>query len=405
MNIVFFSHPDFQIHQSMPRYTKMLANGMLERGHTVKICKPKARFNLLPVGSLLKKWLGYIDQYLIFPLEIRLLLMKCDANTLFVFTDHALGPWVPLLKNRPHIIHCHDFLAQQSAFGKHDENVLSITGREYQKFIKRGYSAGKNFISVSRETKKQLHEMLGFKPKLSEVVYNGVNPIFQPMDITTARKLFWKETNIDIINGFILHVGGNQWYKNRKGIIEIYNCWRLSTNEVIPLVLIGELPSEDVYKLYSKSRFKNEIHFLNNINDEVLKVSYAAATLLLFPSLAEGFGWPIAEAMACGCPVITTNEAPMTEVAGNEGFFIAKKPSDELAQEQWSSNVNQTINYLVSLTDEERSVAAKRGINHVKQFESTMILHRIEAIYEQTLNQYFDSNDTETSTYQQSIAS
>ncbi|MDB5012294.1 MAG: mannosyltransferase [Daejeonella sp.] len=221
MQLVLFTHPDFGMHQSMPRYSDMLVKGMEVRGHDVVVWKPKARVFLLPAPQSFKKWLGYIDQYLIFPLEIRFRLKSCTDKTVFVFTDHALGPWVPLLKNRPHVIHCHDFLAQKSALGEINENPVSWTGKQYQKYIRRGYSTGKNFISVSNQTRKQLHEMLHFEPECSQVVYNSVNPIFQPMEVLNARKLFGKQVGINIENGFILHVGGNQLDKNRAGVIEI----------------------------------------------------------------------------------------------------------------------------------------------------------------------------------------
>src|SRR5215208_2592457 len=95
--------------QSMPRFAKMLVDGMTERGHSVQQWKPRPFFYRIPANSLLKKWLGYIDQFLVFPFMVRFRLKKKPSNTLFVFTDHALGPWVPLIAHYPHVIHCHDF--------------------------------------------------------------------------------------------------------------------------------------------------------------------------------------------------------------------------------------------------------------------------------------------------------
>src|SRR5688572_27791450 len=87
MNIVFFTHPDFLGHVSMPRFSGMLFQGMEKRGHKATIWSPKPRFFNLSVSKSLKKWLGYIDQYIVFPLEVRRRLKSCPANTLFVFTD------------------------------------------------------------------------------------------------------------------------------------------------------------------------------------------------------------------------------------------------------------------------------------------------------------------------------
>src|SRR6188508_949356 len=112
----------------MPRYATMLAKGMNDRGHEVEIWAPKRFFHKLSVHNKLKKWLGYLDQYVLFPFNIRSKIYSAPQSTLFVFTDQALGPWVPLVSNRHHVIHCHDFLAQRSAFGEIPENKVGWTG-------------------------------------------------------------------------------------------------------------------------------------------------------------------------------------------------------------------------------------------------------------------------------------
>ena len=123
MRIVYFTHPAFNSHQSMPRFTKMLADGMQARGHSVKIWTPAPYFFKLPVKASLKKWMGYIDQFIIFPLLVRRRIKRNPAGTLYVFTDHALGMWVPGVKHLPHVIICHDFLAQHSAKGHIPQNI------------------------------------------------------------------------------------------------------------------------------------------------------------------------------------------------------------------------------------------------------------------------------------------
>ena len=133
MNIVFFTHPDFLGHVSMPRFSRMMEEGMKKRGHKTEVWTPKPRFFKLPVPKAVKKWLGYIDQYVIFPMETRRRLKKWPKNTLFVFTDNALGPWVPLVTHLPHVMHCHDFMAQESALGLVPENPTGWTGKQYQK--------------------------------------------------------------------------------------------------------------------------------------------------------------------------------------------------------------------------------------------------------------------------------
>ena len=217
MKIVLFTHPSFLEHQSMPRYANMLKNGMEERGHEVVVWCPKARFYTLSLMNSFKKWLGYIDQYLVFPLEVKLKLSNYSNDTLFVFADQALGPWVPLVKNRKHVVHCHDFLALKSALGTIPENPTSYTGKLYQNYIRKGFSKGKNFISISKKTQNDLHELHQGEIVSSAVCYNGLNRTFELLSPIGSRGLLESKLNIALTEGYIMHIGGNQYYKNRIG--------------------------------------------------------------------------------------------------------------------------------------------------------------------------------------------
>jgi glycosyltransferase involved in cell wall biosynthesis len=391
MHIVFFTHPPFLGSQSMPRFATMLAKGMERKGHTVEISTPEAFFYKLPVPQSMKKWMGYLDQYLVFPAQVNKRLKQYPADTLFVFTDHALGPWVPLVAKRPHVIHCHDFLAQQAALSPTTQNAISFTGKKYQQFIRRGYQKGKNFVSVSDKTRNDLHQMLGSEPDFSEMVYNGLNQDFKPQDVRAARALVAGELNINTANGYILHIGGNQWYKNRTGVIQIYNAWRNKYKSRLPLIMLGVAPNQKIVTARTTSPYKNDIYIHTGKSDSCVKNAYAGATMLLFPSLAEGFGWPIAEAMASGCPVITTNEAPMTEVAGNAGFLINKRPCNQPDTITWAYECAKVVNMVVNLSPEEREDTVKKGIINANRFRTETMLNNIEDIYIDIVNSYSHS--------------
>ena len=365
----------------MPRYANWLARGMKERGHQVDLWSPKAFFSALPVSNKsLKKWLGYLDQYVLFPGQVKTKLKKLPSDTLFVFTDHALGPWVPLVNNRPHIVHCHDFLAQKSAIGEIPENVTGRTGKIYQSYIRKGYSSGCNFISISYRTQTDLHRMLSRPPMLSEVVYNGLTRKFTPADdLLLLREGLSRETGIDLGAGFILHVGGNLWYKNRAGVIAAYEEWRNSSKQRLPLLLIGESPDDAIRAHIDSSPYKTDIHALAGMPDDFANKAYSAASLFLFPSLAEGFGWPIVEAMASGCPVITTDEAPMNEVGGQAAVYVSKMQiGDEL---KWREECASAIHRTLQLNEEQRADIVLRGLENVSRFSSELALNKVEQIY------------------------
>jgi glycosyltransferase involved in cell wall biosynthesis len=384
MRIVLIGHPLSLGSQSMPRFISMLEAGMIARGHSVEIWTPSPYLFRLPFGRL-RKWLAYIDQYIIFSLVAKFQIKKSPADTLFIITDHALGPYVPLIADRPHVIHCHDFLAQRSALGTIPENLTSSTGRMYQSFIRKGYSKGKNFISVSEKTRADLEEFLGREPEVSEMVYNGINETFLPLSVSESRAALGKLCNLELSAGYLLHVGGNQWYKNRAGIITLYEKWRDNYGSSTPLLLVGEKPSLLLLAQHKESPYKDDIHFLSEIGDQSICVAYAGASAFLFPSLAEGFGWPIAEAMASGTLVLTTNEDPMTEVAGDAAFLIDRMPIDKSLQIHWATEAAAVLQECLTLSAEERQNAVEKGLKNVSRFNLENSLTEIERIYKRVL--------------------
>lgn len=387
MNLVFFAHPSFLPSQSMPRFARLLTTGMKNRGHNVALWSPQAFFYRLPGSFSTRKWMGYLDQFLLFPARVQQRLKECPRDTLFVFTDQALGPWVPLVENRFNVVHCHDFLAQRSALGQIPENPVSWTGRQYQLLIRRGYSKGTNFISGSDRTKEDLQMLHLKKPQNSVRIYNGFNQPFAPDDPEKVRARLSKRFGIDFTSGYILHIGGNQWYKNRVGVIEIYNAWCGLNGPVLPLIMMGRVPDPRLLEVYNASPYKENIHLLTGVDDESLRNSYAGASVFVFPSLAEGFGWPVAEAMASGCPVVTTNEAPMSEVAGGAGFLIPRRKADDSLAPEWAAEAAQVVNKVLMLSAEERKKAVEAGLKNARRFDADLALDRIEQIYKSIVPQ------------------
>lgn len=387
MKIILFKHPAFLGHQSMPRFAQMIKEGMKQKGHEVIEWTPRAFFFKLAFKKAsLEKWFGYLDQFVVFPIEVKLRLLSSGKETLFVFSDNALGPWVPLVNKRDHVVHCHDFLAQQSAFGLLPENKTGITGKYYQKFIHRGYCKAKNFISISKKTQTDLHHLLSKNPKISRVVYNGLNQNFEPQENSAAlRETLSNKYNIDLSKGYILHIGGNAFYKNKLGVLEIYDQWAKCTKVKIPLILIGESPTAEMTAFKEKSIASKSIYFLSNISDLQLQQFYQGATVMVFPSLYEGFGWPIVEAMASGTLVITTNENPMKEVAGDAGFYIPKKPNDSEKLLNWKIIAAQELENVIQFTAEERYKAVQKSILRSKQFSTQGFVDSIEIIYQEIL--------------------
>jgi glycosyltransferase involved in cell wall biosynthesis len=398
MKLVFFTHPPFLAISSMTRYASWLVDDMRRRGHEVQIWTPAAAFYRLPVPARLKKWMGYIDQYVVFPVQVKWRLLRQPRATLYVFADHALGPWVPLVAKRPHVVHCHDFLAQDSALGRIPHNPVSQTGRLYQRYIRNGFSQARAFIAISQKTKDDLMDVVDPSSRC-DVVYNGVNPRFKPaVDVPAQRAALSQALGIDLTRGFVMHVGVNTWYKNRQGVLAAYEAWRsggtegsdaagvADASDAVPLLMIGPPPPEGLAALQARMRSAADIHFLSAVSDEQLAALYGAATVFLFPSIAEGFGWPIVEAMASGCPVITTGAAPMTEVAGSAAVLIPVSTVQDTEDPApwttpWAVRAGAALAQVAGLSAPERQAMVARGLAQARHFDSAKALDRIEAIY------------------------
>ncbi|GHA48841.1 hypothetical protein GCM10007103_32110 [Salinimicrobium marinum] len=371
---------------SISKYTHMIARGMRAKGHQVQIWTAPPVLTKVKWPGLLKKYIGYIDQFLFFPILVRLKIGRLDKETLFVFSDQALGPWVPLVSDRPHVIHCHDFMAQKSAKGGFEENRLKWSGKIYQQFIRRGFNRGKNFICISENTRQDLMSFLVSPPDICNVIYNGLNQDFKTADPDQARFKLSAALKLPLQNGFILHVGGNHFYKNRGGIVKIYARWRTQTKNKLPLLFVGAGPDHKMEILLKQCEFSQDIFFAMQVGDDLLRTCYQGASVLLFPSLEEGFGWPIAEAMASGCPVVTTQKAPMTEVGGDAASYIP--PYDKTAETAWLKECASILHKVLSLPVEERASMVANGLKNARRFNNEAALEAIANSYQKVLRQW-----------------
>ena len=259
-------------------------------------------------------------------------------------------------------------------------------GKLYQKMIRNGYRKGKNFISISENTRNDLHLFLNKQPQVSEVVYNGLNQQFEPGCALKARERLSKELKKKLDEGYVLHVGGNQFYKNRKAVLEIYLEWCKTSKKKIPLVMVGPR-TDELNILLENSYFQNRVLFVETASKRQIRDFYQGALVLLYPSIAEGFGWPIAEAMASGCPVITTNKAPMNEVGGEFCNYLPYVDSFKNEQE-WAVTSAIKLDKLINLPEAEKQKMIEAGIRNAKRFDTQTSIQNIERIYERVLQNY-----------------
>ena len=384
MNIVLFSHPAFMSSQSMPRFARMLREAYLARGHQLQVWAPQARvYKWVPQGRL-RKWAGYVDQYILFPLWVRKQLKQQTADTLYVFCDQAQGPWVPLVSARPHVVHVHDLLALRSALGDVPENPTSWTGRIYQRYIRRGFQQARHFISISKKTRDDLHRFGMVSPITSEVVYNGLNHPFAPMPPDEAARVLTQAGLPANANGMLLHVSGSQWYKNLPGVIRLYAEYAKGEANPLPLWCISPDPSHQVQTVLKEVPPQGLVLFFQGLDNQVLVAAYSFARVFILPSLAEGFGWPIIEAQACGCPVMTTDAAPMNEIGGPAASYLPLLRTQDDAH-TWAAAAARQLQTVLALSPEQRQQRIEQGLRQAARFTADDAIAGYLHIYQQVL--------------------
>jgi glycosyltransferase involved in cell wall biosynthesis len=228
-----------------------------------------------------------------------------------------------------------------------------------------------------------LHRYAVIEADESVVVYNGLNYPYHPMT-ETARISCLEEAGLPVeARGMLLHVGGGQWYKNRPGVVEMYAAYAALVKDPLPLWMIGPKNQAEVLKAIEKVPAKGKVYLLSGLDSLALHAAYAHARLMLFPSLSEGFGWPVAEAMACGTLVLTTGEAPMTEVGANAAFYHYRRTPQN--SREWAEEGGALISDVLNMPAEEREAVVQRGLENVTRFDSQRALQAYKAVYRRVL--------------------
>jgi len=113
---------------------------------------------------------------------------------------------------------------------------------------------------------------------------------------------------------FLLYVGGRQYYKNFKSLLDVYAEWE--HHSIVDLVVVGVKWSSSELKLIKDLNLERDVHLVTKVNDSELARLYNLALAFVYPSLYEGFGIPLLEAMQCGCPIVASRIPSTVEVAG-----------------------------------------------------------------------------------------
>ncbi len=193
------------------------------------------------------------------------------------------------------------------------------------------YATGQatHLIAVSRATKAELMKKMGVDVERVSVIYEGFNEnLFKPANNDLLKTTLNK---YDIKRPYFLFVGTIQPRKNLVRLIEAFAGLK---NSSVDLILVGKRGwlAEGIYEAPRRLGVEKEVRFMNYVPEGDLPALYSGAVALILPSLFEGFGLPILEAMACGCPVVTSNISSLPEVVGEAGILVNPQNIEEISR-------------------------------------------------------------------------
>ena len=356
---------------SMYLYAKLLKKIIKKHGHQVEIINPALVLNTHKfTNKKLIKWLGYIDNYIFFGIK---LFFKINKRDIVHICDQANSILLPFIRSKNLIITCHDVVNIKNLLNK-NLNKLSFTGAIYQRLILHFIKNFKKIICVSKSTQLDLIKISNINKHYTKVIYNTLNHRYYPMRKKRRSKILLKY-KIDF--KFLLHVGGNNWYKNKITLIKIFSRFnKIKGNNNIKLILAGKKITNEMQELINKLNLNNMVINLIKPKKETLCALYSDSIALIFPSITEGFGWPIIEAQACGCPVFTSNFKPMTEIGNNSVFYL--KPNKK---NQSSITIHKNI--------KKKESIIKKGFVNLNRFRYSLISKQYIDYYKNLISKDF----------------
>ncbi len=315
--------PDNQ--HSMLRYAELLTGGLRKLGVDVRVIEPSEMLARLPSSwRLLQRVMRTADKFLLFPLLLRGAARRFHAETggLVHVIDQGNGVYVSALRKVPLVVTCHDLIAVKETLGMfHHPGAEEAKKSVYQTRNLARLREVRWFACVSHATRQDCLTVLGAEPSRCEVIPNPLDPFFSAP--AGARPPGLPER-------YLLSMGNMGWYKNRPASLQIYAALR-ARGCTLPLVIMGGALSPAEGALARDLGIADHLVPCHHPDDATVRASYAHAEALFFPSLEEGFGWPIIEAQAQGCLVVTTNRPPMTETGGSTALYVDPSLPEEAA--------------------------------------------------------------------------
>lgn len=286
---------------------------------------------------------------------------------LYHATDFTLPPVLPGTRT---LLTVHDL-----SFVRAPETATPVLKAYLDRIVPRSVRRADHVLADSQATKNDLIELYGTPPDKISVLLSGVNPEFAPVTDPAARKEACQRYNIPE-HPYILSIGTVQPRKNYARLAQALAALGPEWQDV-HLVIVGGRGWLDspIYQTVADLGLNERIHFVGFARDEDLPAIYSAATGLAYPSLYEGFGFPVLEAMACGIPVVTSKVSSIPEVAGDAALLVDPYDVDDLTD---------ALRRLLA-DSQLRGDLVKRGFEQAARFTWAQAAQQLKNIYDRML--------------------
>jgi glycosyltransferase involved in cell wall biosynthesis len=213
-------------------------------------------------------------------------------------------------------------------------------------------------LTVSENSKRDIVRLLRIPESKVTVVYPGMSEEFQPLDRKECKD--YLASKYSITGDFLLAPGGLSRNKNIPGLLAAMRLLK-ERGRLESLVLLGDIEDREfkyVVVDVQQSGLDGTVILPGFVPREDLPAFYNAAFLVVYPTLYEGFGFPVLEAMACGTPVVTSNNSSLPEVAGGVALLVDPRNPEEIADAVQRLLTDETL----------RAELSSLGLLHARQF-------------------------------------
>lgn len=305
---------------------------------------PHVSYHPVPLNE---RWLYRLWHRLRLPLPIQLATGRLD---LFHSPDFVLPPvWGQI----PTLLTVHDL-----SFIHYPETFPPPLIRYLNTVVPRSTRRADHILADSEATKRDLAAAWDVAPAKITVLYGGVDPVFRHVEDEAGQTAVRRRYDLADFP-YVLAVGTIQPRKNYRMLIRAFAP--LAADFPHHLAIAGGKGwlYEEMLAEAAQLDIADRVHFLGFVDDADLPALYSGATLFAFPSLYEGFGLPLLEAMGCGTPVVSSNASSLPEVVGEGETAVLLPPKDQAA---WT----ETMRHLLSDPAARRRLAAagKRRVRH-----------------------------------------